>query len=187
MKHSVDMSLPGIGEDFFLLDTIIAELPELFYAEIFPKLDLKDTCNLARVNKTWRDAVWSVDGVRSMKKEFRDYFSGIRSWQSWQFGTIYSLMHYAVKFGNVPAVRALLKSEEDVNNCFWAVTSGSAAGLKVTPLYYAAYKGHLSIVALLLDAGANAREPDDCGQSPIDVAREYGHENIVELLKAAGA
>ena len=47
LKHSVDMSLPGIGEDFSLLDTIIAELPELFYAEILPKLDLK-------TRSTWR-------------------------------------------------------------------------------------------------------------------------------------
>ena len=47
LKPSVDMSLPGIGEDFSLLDTIIAELPELFYAEIFPKLDLK-------TRSTWR-------------------------------------------------------------------------------------------------------------------------------------
>ena len=73
LKHSVDMSLPGIGEDFSLLDTIIAELPELFYAEIFPKLDLRATLNLAQVNKTWRDAVWSVDGVRSMKAKIDAY------------------------------------------------------------------------------------------------------------------
>ena len=46
LKHSVDMSLPGIGEDFSHLDTIIAELPELFYAEILPKLDLKDSPQL---------------------------------------------------------------------------------------------------------------------------------------------
>ena len=52
---------------------IIAELPELFYAEIFPKLDLKDTCNLARVNKAYNDAVWSVDGVRSMKAKMDTY------------------------------------------------------------------------------------------------------------------
>ena len=45
----------------------------------------------------------------------------------------------------------------------------------------------ISIVALLLDAGANAREPEFWGKSPIDAARQYGHENIVELLKAAGA
>ena len=38
---------------------------------------------------------------------------------------------------------------------------------KVTPLYYAAYEGHLSIVALLLDAGANAREPDHRGDTPL--------------------
>ena len=184
MKPSVDMSLPGIGEDFCHLDTIIAELPELFYAEILPKLDFGATVKLAQVNKTWRDAVWSVDGVRSMKKEFRDYF---KTTIYLRIETIYSLMHYAVKYGNVPAVRALLKSGEDANNCFWAVTSGLINYMKVTPLYYAALHGHLSIVALLLDAGANAREPDHRVQSPLEVARARGYKNIVELLKAAGA
>ena len=69
------MSLPGIGEDFSHLDTIIAELPELFYAEIFPKLDSRATLNLAQVSKTWRDAVWSVDGVRSMEANIYAYNS----------------------------------------------------------------------------------------------------------------
>ena len=179
MKPSVDMSLPGIGEDFFLLDTIIAELPELFYAEIFPKLDLKDTCNLARVNKTWRDAVWSVDGVRSMKAKM-DAYNDLNPYRYPAFERKPHIpvapIYWAVWHRNLPAVRALLKSGVDVNKHI-PVNNG-------TPLYYAAYKGHMSIVTLLLDAGANLSS-DDWGNTPISASIVKGHKNIVELLRAA--
>ena len=171
------MSLPGIGEDFFLLDTIIAELPELFYAEIFPKLDFGATLNLAQVNKSYNDAVWSVDGVRSMEAKIAAYID-INPRRNWLPSIHMMPIYLAVRYGNVPAVKALLKSGMDVNKQVPPSTG--------TPLYYAAFWGHLSIVALLLDAGANAREPA-WGISPIDAARAYRHEKVVELLRAAGA
>ena len=43
------------------------ELPDVFIAEILPKLEAKDTLNLAQVSKWYNDAVWSVDGVRSLE------------------------------------------------------------------------------------------------------------------------
>ena len=46
---------------------IAEELPDVFYSEILPKLDLRATLNLAQVSKSYNDAVWSVDGVRSME------------------------------------------------------------------------------------------------------------------------
>jgi hypothetical protein len=100
------MSLPGIGEDFSHLDMIIAELPELFYAEIFPKLDLKDTCNLARVNKAYNDAVWSVDGVRSMKAKM-DTYNDLNPYRYPAFERIPHIhvapIYWAVWHRNVPA------------------------------------------------------------------------------------
>ena len=185
MKHSVDMSLPRIGEDFSLLDTIIAELPELFYAEIFPKLDSRATLNLAQVSKTWRDAVWSVDGVRSMEANIYAYNSMRTAcfpyWypRSFWVSPMARLISLAVWHGNVPAVRALLKSGVDVNK--------RVSSTGVTMLCFAAYEGHLSIVALLLDAGANARVHDSRGDTPLNDARQRGHKKVVELLKAAGA
>ena len=43
------------------------ELPDVFTAEILPKLDANSTLNLAQVNKAYNDAVWSAEGVRSMQ------------------------------------------------------------------------------------------------------------------------
>ena len=178
LKHSVDMSLPGIGEDFSLLDTIIAELPELFYAEILPKLDLISTLNLAQVNKSCRDAVWSVDNVRSMEAKM-DAYNDINPRPDWVPSIHVVPMYWAVRYGNVPAVKALLKSGLDVNK-------GVPPNVG-TPLFYAAFRGHVSIVALLLDAGANAQDISNWRHTPLEVARARGHKEVVELLKAAGA
>ena len=37
------------------------ELPDVFTAEILPKLDMISTLNLAQVNKSYNAAVWSAD------------------------------------------------------------------------------------------------------------------------------
>ena len=54
-----------------ILNAIHEELPEVFTAEILPKLDLISTLNLAQVSKWYRDAVWSVDGMRSLGEKVR--------------------------------------------------------------------------------------------------------------------
>jgi ankyrin repeat protein len=40
------------------------------------------------------------------------------------------------------------------------------------PLHEAAREGHLDIVKLLMDAGADARRPNADGKTPLDLARE---------------
>ena len=47
-----------------ILDVIAVKLPDVFTAEILPKLDLRDTLRLAQVNKAYNDTVWSVEGMR---------------------------------------------------------------------------------------------------------------------------
>ena len=45
-----------------------------------------------------------------------------------------------------------------------------------TPLYIAAFDGHLEVVRLLLKKGANVES------SVLDIAKRNGHKEIVELL-----
>ena len=60
--------------DLSILGAIKHELPEVFAAEILPKLDMEATLNLAQVNKFYNKTVWSVDGVRSLGAKFESAF-----------------------------------------------------------------------------------------------------------------
>ena len=50
------------AKNFSILDALHSNLPEVFAAEILPKVDLLSTLSLAQVNKKYRDEVWSVNG-----------------------------------------------------------------------------------------------------------------------------
>lgn len=52
-----------------------------------------------------------------------------------------------------------------------------------TAMHYAARVDNLEVVELLLAAGANAQIPNDEGQPAVDVARIYGHDRTMNLLR----
>jgi hypothetical protein len=56
-----------------IVEAVAVNLPDVFAAEIVPKLDWISTLNLAQVSKSYRDAVWSVEGVRSMDAKMEAY------------------------------------------------------------------------------------------------------------------
>jgi ankyrin repeat protein len=51
----------------------------------------------------------------------------------------------------------------------------------------AAKAGHVDVVMLLLDHGANVNEPDGMGRTPLIACAEGDHTQLVELLLEAGA
>ncbi len=53
----------------------------------------------------------------------------------------------------------------------------------IPALYKAARHGHLSVVKVLIEYGANLTLKASDGHSPIDVADMYGHTEVVECLK----
>lgn len=55
-------------------------------------------------------------------------------------------------------------------------------GEDTTPLGHASRNGHSKVVKLLLQAGANVLEVDDCYTTPLLFAMERNHEEIVQLL-----
>jgi hypothetical protein len=172
-----------------ILEAIAVKLPDVFAAEILPKLDMTDTLRLAQVNKDYNDAVWSVEGMRSMEAKIEAHLVKIG-----KKGRITKPLYWAAKHGNVPAVRACLESGVDVNK----VLNGTRVS-KRTALHVAAQLGRAAVVKALIEAGADVNKPasphslDASGQrtgvlhnaTPAYLGAEKGHTHVlIELIKA---
>jgi ankyrin repeat protein len=59
----------------------------------------------------------------------------------------------------------------------------SAGG--ITPLMWAADRGHIDVVRALLAAGADATAEDDQGDTALDYATSCAHDDIAQLLRAS--
>ena len=67
------------------------------------------------------------------------------------------------------------------------ITDLSPALLKNTPLLWAAFKGHLYIVWMLLLDGYATTDVDDMGNTAVHLAASAGHVKVVEVLVNDGA
>lgn len=81
----------------------------------------------------------------------------------------------AVIENDVAAVKALLEQGADPN------VKLDAAGL--TPLHFSAQNNAVDIAKLLWVAGANPNSPTDEGETPLDIAIQHRHQDMVQLLK----
>lgn len=77
--------------------------------------------------------------------------------------------------GQTAMVRKLIERDADVNKPGWA------------PLHYAATRGHLPVMALLLDNYAYIDASSPNGTTPLMMAAFYGTPSAVKLLLEAGA
>ena len=99
------------GGAITVFEVIAEQLPDVFYGEIMPKLDMLDTLSLAQVSKKYNDSVWNVAGVRSLEAKIEAQLqraAGIDDGCS-------KPMIWAAEHGNLPAIRAILQSGVDVN------------------------------------------------------------------------
>ena len=172
-----------------ILEALAVKLPDVFAAEILPKLDLTDTLSLAQVNKAYNDTVWSADGVRSLEAKMKAHFVKIGK----KKGRITEPLYWAASRGNVPAIRACLESGEDVNK----VLTQS----QMTALYVAACDGQAAVVKALIEAGADVNKPASPQSveaygtldnvvhnvTPMYAAAQEGHTHVVMELIKAGA
>jgi len=90
-----------------------------------------------------------------------------------------SLLHMAIKMGDVPMVKALLKKGADPNQTL--LPSG------ITPLMGASQEGLLEIVDELIQAGALVNYTLQNGMTALWIAAKNGHLDVVRRLLAADA
>ena len=83
-------------------------------------------------------------------------------------------IHDAAEEGNVEAVKQHLAAGTDVN-----------LGGGATPLHPATYSGHKEIVELLIANGANVNTKAK-GWTPLDIAIEFEHSEIADILRKHG-
>ena len=87
----------------------------------------------------------------------------------------YSPLHIASKIGNVELARFLIQSGAIVNCRF--------LGSSTTPLHVASFYGKIEIVKLLLDHGCQLHLKDKENKTALDLAKQKGHHQIVELIR----
>ncbi len=82
-------------------------------------------------------------------------------------------LHYAAALGNQEIVSVLISYMERLD---------PVDGDGFPPLMRAAQNGHPGVVRQMLDQGADPSRTNNAGQSALSLARQSGHQTIVELL-----
>ena len=88
---------------------------------------------------------------------------------------MYTPLHIASKLGNVELARYLIQNGAIINSKF--------LGSSTTPLHIASFYGRTEIVKLLLDHGCSLRLKDEQNKRALDLAKQKGHYQIVELIR----
>ena len=163
-----------------VFEVIAEQLPDVFYGEIMPKIDMKDTLNLAQVSKRYNEVVWNVAGVRSFEAKIKAQLQ-----RASRIDDCNEPMIWAAEYGNLPAIRAILQSGVDVNMTY-------STWRKRTGLHLASEFDHMDAVKLLLEAGADPNIRNELGDTVLlnhlSCKHEFGENPLlVRALIQAGA
>lgn len=111
-----------------------------------------------------------------------DYLYSQRPSQDNSFVNKVSQTVEAACSGDIETIQTLIQQDTRLVNI-------QSKEIKSTPLHFAAHRGYLNIVKLLLDAGAdvNAQEGNYSKSTPLHWAATGGHLEVVKLLVEHGA
>ena len=137
----------------------------------------------AQTSKLFRDTVWSVRGVQSMRAKIRAHAEGLSSYYvPRRYNIPYSLrdpLALAGYFGAQRAVRALIAAGEkvDTRDDFYGQTT----------LHLAVEQRNGGVVDLLLAAGADMNIQNKKGRTALHLAADQSDGFFINVLLAAGA
>ena len=129
--------------------------------KIFLSLDYYSFKSCLKVNKKWNQVLTSESFQKMGKSSFNVWLIS------------------AAKFGHGDMAQLLLRLGAEADN--------KSENNIHTPLYYAAHKGHMGVVKVLLDGGANPNVETRNGWTPLHSAVMEGHKDVAKLLLEAGA
>ena len=87
--------------------------------------------------------------------------------------------------GRTEMVRLLLDYGADINELGVHIPYNKRAARRMgTPLHKAVKNKHIQTLAYLLERGANAEKPDSIGRTPLQLARELGHDDAAAVLES---
>ena len=97
-------------------------------------------------------------------------------------------IHIAVIYGDIDMIKIFAAITENPNKKKKMEneenTSISIATLVgYTPIHEAAFLGYIDIIKYLTSLTKNVNVPDDIGRTPLDVAKQHGHDEVVRFLQ----
>ena len=123
-----------------VIEAVAEELPDVFRTRVVPKLTdtcLTDTLNLARVNKSFYEAVWSAEGFESIQKKC-------------------SIWHL-LETNNTRGLRAYIRAGVDLDQTMQTPRTPRPTDTfeGTRPLHFAIMLRHLECAVLLIEAGCD--------------------------------
>jgi len=96
-------------------------------------------------------------------------------------------LHYAVYEGHLEMVKYLISKDASVNErgAFYLTWGSFQITLGCTPLHLAAHRGHLEIANYLIAQGADINAKNSEDETPIMLAQQKEHAELVALLAAS--
>jgi ankyrin repeat protein len=101
-----------------------------------------------------------------------------------QDGDGWCALHYAARTHSEEVIHILISSDKS-QAAVESIDKRNKTG--ATPLHFAASIGNLAMVKELLQAGADKDAGDNHGRSPLFMAAEGNHQQVVEVLLGHGA